>query len=295
MRAGIPEFLQTPITSVDLTSAAGRLLSVSQASANRGQVFTVYSAKGGVGTSTVAASLAWALANTGAPTRVALVDFTTTGAGVRVMLNLQPMYDLGSVAERGDRIDGEFLRSLLLEQEPGVNVLAAAEEVDAVEPLDATAATRLIDVLRREYTHVVIDADHHFADQTLAALDAADRILLVSQLDISALRSTIRSLKVCNRLGYPSGKVSIVVNRRAERDPISLADAQQVLQRPVEFRLPNDYEACSGAITAGTFVPRHAATSPFTTAVRQMAGELTGMPFDGGRTGSRLSRLFTRR
>ena len=137
----------------------------------------------------------------------------------------------------------------------------------------------------------------HFSDPTLAALDSADRILLVTQLEVSALRSAQRSLGVFARLGYPADKVILVVNRRSDRDRISIADAERVLARPIEFRLPNDYAACSDAIMHGQFVQRQAPSSPMVSAVAAMAGLLTGSS-NGSQAiaeRSRLSRLFSRK
>ncbi len=68
---------------------------------------------------------------------------------------------------------------------------------------------------------VVIDCEHHMSDRTLAAFDAADRIVLVTQLTIPALGSTKRTLELCERLGYPESKIFVVVNRHHSGDVLS--------------------------------------------------------------------------
>lgn len=296
MRAGILEFVLNPIDPGEFTLAVSRVLSNISMPAQSGRVYAVYSAKGGVGTSTLSVSLAWALGHQGGSRKVSLVDFTTAGAGVRVMLNINPMYDLGSVASRADRLDRDYLQSVMAQHPEGVSVLAAAEELDAADPLDVKTAGRLLELLRRDYAFTVVDADHHFSDPTLAALDSADRILLVTQLEVSALRSAQRSLGVFARLGYPPEKIVLVVNRRSDRDRITVADAERVLGRPIEHRLPNDYAACSDAIMHGQFVQKQAPSSPLVSAVSAMASMLTGTPngAEGGER-SRLSRLFSRK
>lgn len=299
LRAGVTEFLVTPADADSLRAAVQRVVTIAApaAKANDSQVFTVYSAKGGLGNSTVAMTLAWALAQrTKRP--VAFVDFTTTGAGARVMLRVQPLYDIGSIASNPSRIDREFLRSVLVPHDSGVHVLAAPDEIDAADPLDATSAARLLEVLRLDYPFIVVDVDHHFSDGTLAGLDAASRILLVTQLDVPALRSTQRSLGVFTRLSYDADRVAVLLNRRNGREQITISDAERVLGHRVDFKLPNDYESCAAAITQGAFVGEHAPTSPFVTAVQTVAMTLAGGDADatsdtGG--GSRLRRLFGRR
>lgn len=302
MRAGVHEFVVLPSDEVALRDAVQRVLLLGGPAPSRGRIFTVYSAKGGLGGSTLSLSLAWTLAQRADGGRVALVDFTTTGAGVRVMLDLTPVYDLGSIASRTTALDREFIRSCMVSHSSGVEVLAAAEELDAMEPLTAETATRVLEVLRQEFDSVVVDVDHHFADQTIAALDIADRILLVSQLDVSALRSAQRTLGIFTRLGYAREKVAVVVNRRTDRDRIALADAEQVLGRAIDASVPNDYASCADAITFGRFVQEHAPMSPMVDGVATMAAMLTGEPnlarpagSPTASSGSRLSRLFARR
>lgn len=294
MRAGILEFLVLPVTTEELRTAVHRVLQANARTADLGQVLTVFSAKGGLGVSTVAQSLAWALAQQNEAHRVALVDFTSTGAGARVMLNLQPSYDLASLASRMGQLDGEVLRSVMLEHPDGVAILAAADTITGDGLLDAGSAGRLIDLLRREFTYVVIDTDHTLNDQAVAALDAADRLLLVTHLDISALRSTQRSLDMFRRLGYPDEKIAVVLNRRADRDRIAIADAERVLNRPVAFTLPNEYEHCSDAITVGQFVQRFAPSSSFSAAMTRMAAGIgtSGTVRRAASNGSRLARFL---
>lgn len=298
LRAGVAEFLVTPASDDDLRASVNRLLLLNSSPMSQGQIFTLYSAKGGLGTSTIAASLAWELAHRNGKQGVALADLTTTGSGMRVMLNINPLYDLGNIAAQTDRIDRDFVRSVMVPDPEGVSILAAAEEIDAADTLNITTAGRLFDVMRREYAYTVVDTDHHFAEPTIAALDAADRILLVTQLDVSALRSTQRSLGVLGRLGYPSEKIVVLINRRSERDRILLEDAEQVLRRSVGVTLPNDYLACADAITTGTFVQRHAPASPLVPAFAAMVDVLTGVqssapvPAVPRSEGARLLRLL---
>jgi pilus assembly protein CpaE len=306
LRAGVLEFLQTPCEPDALRAAVRRVLAYRAPVTPSGEVYTVYSAKGGLGGSTLALSLAWALRHRGEaqharPATVAFVDFTTTGAGARVMLDLEPVYDLGSVASRSGVIDGDFIRSCMLQHPSGVHILVAAEQLDAADPLDGETAGRVLELLREAYEFVVVDVDHHFADQTLTALDAADRVVLVSQLDVSALRSAQRTLGVFNRLGYAADKVVLTVNRRTDRDRIAITDAEHVLGRSVDVSLPNDYAACADAITFGRFLQQHAPDSPLVPAMRQMVEHLSGTNTSAEADeqpsrdqGSRLSRLFAR-
>jgi pilus assembly protein CpaE len=300
MRAGIHEFLVYPPDPKDLSAAVDRLTRRARGDAKLGAVIAVYSGKGGLGTTSVAVNLAFALAKQHPDGRIALADFVGAGGDVRVMLNLRPAYDIGDLVKKLDRIDADLLHSLLSPVSESVWVLPSSEDPEVTETLDAAAAGTILDQLRAHYAFTVVDCDHHVSDPTLAALDAATRIVLVTQLNVQALRSTQRTLGLCRRLGFPDEKVVVVVNLHQSGDVVSAADAVQVLERSIFFRLPNDYKASTAAMTKGVPIAQHDPRSPLAASFEQLASRLNGTEPAAGRqsNGQRtagLARLFSLR
>jgi pilus assembly protein CpaE len=300
MRAGVQEFLVAPPSSNELAGALDRLIRRSTTEVQRGTVVAVFSGKGGLGTTSVAINLAFAFAKNHPDRRVALADFVMGGGDVRVLLNLKPSYDVGDLALKMDRIDEELLFSVLSTVEGGVWVLPASEKAEVADLIDASAASTIISHLRSHFS-VIIDCEHHMSDRTLAAFDAADRIVLVTELTIPALRSTKRSLELCERLNYQDSKLFVVVNRHHSGDVVTLKDAQDVLGREVFWTIPNDYRAFSDALTRGRPVTERDSGAPLSKAFVQLAAKLggtsEGSPINGTRPaegGSRLSRLLRR-
>ncbi|HEV8215398.1 MAG TPA: hypothetical protein VGP95_06175 [Gemmatimonadaceae bacterium] len=300
MRAGVQEFLVAPPSANELAGALDRLIRRSTTEVQRGTVVAVYSGKGGLGTTSVAVNLAFGFAKNHPDRRVALADFVMGGGDVRVLLNLKPAYDVGDLALKMDRIDEELLFSVLSTVDGGVWVLPASEKAEVADLIDASAASSIISHLRSHFS-VIIDCEHHMSDRTLAAFDAADRIVLVTELTIPALRSTKRSLELCERLNYQDSKLFVVVNRHHSGDVVTLQDAQDVLGREVFWTIPNDYRAFSDALTRGRPVTDRDAGTPLAKAYVQLAAKLGGTsdasPINGTRpkeSGSRLSRLLRR-
>lgn len=299
LRRGIPPEVAAGISEARLAEAVRHLVDAPAPAV--GQCVAVHAAKGGVGTSTVALALAWELAHRarGAPAdgacAVACADFTTAGAGVRGLLEMAPAYDLGDVAARADRVDGAYLRSVLLAHPDGVALLPAAATPAEAAPLSTAAAARVLRLLREAHPHVVVDTDHHLSDATLAALDAADRILLVTQLDVPTLRGTQQALALFARLGYPEGKVLLVGNRVGSRARLTQGDAERVLGRRLAFTLPNDFDRCAGAVVTGQFLQRGGRHHPLAAAIAQLAAALGADPAAAAPpTRSRLARLLAR-
>jgi pilus assembly protein CpaE len=204
---------------------------------------------------------------------------------------------MGDLLRKVDRIDGELLDSLMTSYGHALWVLPSSDDEETVERFDAAAATNVIEQMQAKFAYTVVDCEHHMSERTLAALDAADRIVLVTQLNVSALRSAQRTLSLFQRLGYADEKVLVVVNRYSSGDVVSLADAALLLKREVSFKIPNDYQTASAALTRGVAIAEEDASSQLAWSFSSLAARLNGGPVPNGTNGrgeSRLGRLFSR-
>lgn len=276
MRTGVHEFLVFPPDPKELAAAVDRLMRRNRSEQRRGMVFAVYSSKGGLGNTSIAVNLAHALARNHKASRVALADLVVSNGDVRVMLDLKPSYDMGSLVEKLDRVDAELLYSLLTPHAGGVWALPGPDNPEYEDVIDATTVTTIIDHLRAHFAFTVLDCEHHISERTLAALDAADRVLLNTQMTVPALRAAQRALSIFQRLGYPDDKVCIVVNRFQANDVLSTTDAVAVLKRDVFWKLPNDYRTSAAALTKGVPVAEYDASSKLANSYSQLAAKLGG-------------------
>ncbi|MDQ8160536.1 MAG: P-loop NTPase [Gemmatimonadota bacterium] len=279
LRAGIPEFVPAPLNPEELDVAVRRLVRrMEPALRTRGKIIAVYSAKGGLGTTTVAVNVATAIAREHTDERVALVDFVVVGGDVRVVLDLKPSYDIGDLVMKVDRIDGELLSSLMTPGPSGMLVLPSSDRPEVQDLIESNAASAILSQLRAHFNYVVLDLEHYLGERTIGALDTADRIVLVTQLSVPALRSTQRTLNLFNRLGYAPAKVAVVVNRANAESPLTIGDAETVLGRAINGKLPNDFTACADATTKGIPVLEHEPNSSLANSYRHLAANLVGTP-----------------
>ena len=244
--------------------------------AERGELVAVYSGKGGLGSTSIAVNIAQAFGAMRADARVALVDLVVTGGDVRVFLNLKPAYDLSHLIAKGSQIDAELLNSLLTPVPGGVWALPTGDSPEDEELFDSAAVGAILNLLRMHFSVTVVDCEHHLSEATLTALDAADRIVLVTQLSVPALRSTQRSLAVCRRLGYDDSKLCVVVNRYQSGDVLPVKDAEDLLQTSVYWKLPNDYRLSASSLTKGVPVALEDPGSKLARSYADLAKKLTG-------------------
>lgn len=276
MRAGIQEFLIRPVAQADFIASLERLQRRVESISVNGQVYAVFSAKGGVGTTTVAVNLACALAANHGESKVAIADLALPGGDVGILLNARPQYDISALSHKIERLDAELLNSTMTPAADGVWILAAPERSDVADSVDAGAVQAIIAQLRSNFAFTVIDCEHQLNDRTLAALDAADRILLLTELKVPSLRAAQRTMSIFRRLGYPNEKLCVVVNRLQSGDVVSAPEASQVLKADLYFKLPNEYKTVSESATAGQPVVQSHPDAKLTWAFRQLAHKLGG-------------------
>jgi pilus assembly protein CpaE len=94
--------------------------------------------------------------------------------------------------------------------------------------------------MRPYYDYIIIDTTPLFNDATLAAIENANLVLLVSGLDISTLRNTKMSLNILESIQQRE-KVEIVINRITD-GIITLKDARRVLDVQVKNKISLDYK-----------------------------------------------------
>jgi pilus assembly protein CpaE len=167
--------------------------------------------------------------------------------------------------------------------------------------VDANIANAILQQLRSSFHYTIVDCDHQLNDRTLAVLDTADRIVIVTQLNVSAMRSTQRTLGIFRRLGYSNEKLCVVVNRLQSGEVLSVSDAVTALKSDVFFKLPNDYKVMAEAMSRGVPANEVDAQSKIAAAFKSLATKLSGADAsslrskNGAPARSRLGGLFSRK
>src|SRR6185503_788187 len=298
MRAGVHEFLVNPPKAEELAGSVERLMRRSRNETEQGNLIAVYSGKGGLGSTSIAVNIAQAFAAVQQNARVALVDLVVAGGDVRVFLNLKPSYDISHLIAKGSQVDAELLNSVLTPCPGGVWALPTGDSPEDQDMFDSAAIGSILSLLRQHFAITVVDCEHHLSEATVTALDAADRIVLVTQLTVPALRSTQRSLAVCRRLGYDEAKLCVVINRYQSGDVLPVKDAEDLLQTQIYWKLPNDYRLSAASLTRGVPVTTEDPNSKLARSYADLVKKLSGMSSSGftrvheGSGRSRLQKLF---
>lgn len=292
MRAGVAEYLPKPVAEEAIGSAidrAARRLGWAPANRAPGELYAVFSPKGGAGTTTVATNLAIILYRlTGKKTL--LVDLDLELGEVAVLLGIKPRFSLLDLSENFARIDAGLLASYVTAHDSGIHVLAAPFHPQPAGDLSGEDVRAILAYLKRHYDYVVVDTPKSFSLESVAAFEEASRVLLVTTVGVPALRNLQRCKPLLEQVfGKDRERLRLVVNRYHTDDVISLDDVRRTVGFDVYWTLSNDYEAVSHSINAATPVAQNA-KSRYTRDLQALGVDLLGLRQGGGKrlSGSKL-------
>ncbi len=195
MRAGVKEFLPQPVRIEDLVAALER---ISHQRYGRGDsksrsstVIAVAGATGGVGATSLAVNLGCVLAANPQNT-VALVDIDLCLGDADVFLDTIPDYTLVDVAQNVTRLDFTLLKRSLTKHASGLYLLPRPVQLEDMALVTPDDLRRVIGLLKATFTHLIIDTSKSFSPTDMVALEMANHVLLVTQLDLPCLRNLVR-------------------------------------------------------------------------------------------------------
>jgi pilus assembly protein CpaE len=274
MRAGATEYLLKPVSEVDLTSALqklGRLwITKPEAGVEQGQIYTVFSPKGGVGVTTIALNLATNIHTiTNKPTL--LVDLDLTAGDVTTFLNLKPTYTISDVTTNMSRLDPSFLKGVIQKHDSGINILAEPQNVEEGVSISAEDIKRVLKILKTMFPYVVLDTEPILNNRTLAAIEIADVILLTFVLTLPGIRNMQRYLNYLEKINVKRDKIKLVVNRFLKKGDIKIEEAEKVLKHPIFLSIPNEYNTAIACLNKGVPISTYDTKSKLNVALKELA------------------------
>jgi pilus assembly protein CpaE len=238
-----------------------------------GKLITVFSAKGGVGKTTVSTNLAVLLAD-GGHKSVCLVDLDLAFGDVAVTLQIMPTHTIADAVSMGSNLDSAGLESLLTKYQDGVVSLVAPIQPDAKDSISAELVARIIVLLKRTFDYVVVDTAPAFDDHVLVSFDHSDLLLLLLTLDIPAVKATKVTVETLDLLNYPREKIRLVLNRADSKVGLSVEEVEKALNFKVSATIPSSREVAA-SVNRGEPMPLAYPRHPVTDCLRSLANLAT--------------------
>ena len=280
MRNGAREFLNMPLLLDDFIAALDRIRvsmggSSGEGAGRVGKIISIAGVGGGVGSTALVVNAAASLAQDPGNSPV-IIDLDLTLGDADVWLDIIPEYTIRDVADNISRLDYGLLKRSLTRHDCGAYLLPRPVELETGDAMKPDDLRRILALLKATFSHLIIDVSKSFGKLDLSAMEVSDKVLLVTQLDLSCLRNVVRITQFLDNFPAIKEKVEIVVNRMGLEDAdISLTKALETIGRSVFWQLPNDYATMVGARNNGAplcqFAPKARLTRSINDMVRQLS------------------------
>lgn len=251
------------------------------------RVITVCSTKGGVGKSTTAVNLATAFSKR--LFHVAILDLDLQFGDISIMFDVKPkrtIYDW--VNEEYTMARNYMDRLVITHEDSGVDIVPSPLRPEFAEVIKGEHIEELIRQLREKYDVVVIDTSPVLLEPGLIALENSRDILLVVTRDLPTLKNSRLHIETMESLGL-TDKVRLVLNRDSRAKGLKIETCEEILQRPIYARIPDDEKVVSTSVNQGVpFVlsnPRTAVSKSIFTLAEQLH------PVEPGKRNEKPSKL----
>jgi pilus assembly protein CpaE len=276
LEAGAADFLTLPLNPQELSKTLIKLSQTAMKSPTRGQdgnIITVCGARGGLGATTLAVNLAFAL-TTQAGVDTALVDLDLQRGDVAAFLNLTPLNSIATLAEAKGPVDDIFLAGTLTRHPRGVFVLPAPPQVEEADTVGHDHVELALQLLRSQFRYTVVDTARTVSGPIMAAFEQSDHILVLTDLSVPGVRAARRLMELIVRLGPGLERVHPIFSHVIP-GPVSAQDAARAIGKEPFLVMPRDDSTASGAMNGG--IPLNGKQSALSHAIAQLASKLAGV------------------
>jgi pilus assembly protein CpaE len=292
VRRGVSDYVIAPVNTIDVVRSICNLFSAPEAK-SVGRIIAVVGAKGGVGSSTIAHNVAWAIARDLAmDSVVADLDLAFGTAGLDY--NQDPPQGIADAVFSPDRIDTAFVDRLLSKCTDHLSLLAAPATLDRVYDFGVEAFDAIFDTLRTTMPCIVLDVPHQWSGWTKRALIGADDILIVAAPDLASLRNTKNMFDLL-KASRPNDRPPLYCLNQVgvpKRPEINSGEFAKAIEMQPIVTIPFDPQMFGSAANNGQMIAEVSANHRTTEMFLQIAQRLTGRSESKKPRGSLLSPLI---
>lgn len=276
IRSGVSEYVVAPISMADLLAVVSSIF-IDPDAAPLGRSIAFVGAKGGVGSSTIAHNVGWAISRLfGTETVVADMDLPFGTANIN--FDQDPTQGIAEAVFSPERIDEVYLDRLLAQCAEKLSLLAAPSTLDRTYDFDSDAFAHLIDTAQRTAPILVLDMPHTWNGWTKTTLMQADEIVITATPELANLRNTKNLVDTLKKLRPTDAPPKLIINQVGipKRPEISANDFAEPLGLTPMAVIPFDPHLFGTASNNGRMLGEMDAKHATVQLVNDLAHVLTG-------------------
>ncbi|MGI6854077.1 AAA family ATPase [Mesorhizobium sp. 1B3] len=276
IRSGVSEYVVAPVSMADIVSVVSAIF-VDPEADPIGRSIAFVGAKGGVGSSTIAHNVAWAM-STLFKSEVVVADLDLAFGTANINFDQDPVQGIAEAVFAPERVDEVYLDRLLAQCAERLSLLAAPSTLDRVYDFDPDAFTQIIEVAQRSAPLLVLDVPHVWSGWAKSTLMQADDVVITATPELANLRNTKNLIDMLRKLRPNDAPPRLIVNQTGvpKRPEISAADFAEPLGVTPMAAIPFDAQLFGNAANSGRMLGELAKQSPIAQTINEIAHVLTG-------------------
>jgi len=232
--------------------------------------YVVYSPKGGAGTSTVAVNLAIAI-NQKAKEKVLLMDGKQMFGHVALMLNLRTANSITDLISHAGTLDPHLINQVVVDHTSGIKVLPSPTSVAEGQGIRPDDLYKVVQGVQTAFPITIIDGGSFLNENTVTLMDAADKVIVVLNPNLAALRDVRQFMDICKNLSYPPEKLLFVLNQTGLKTEIRRDEIENILKVKIITNIPLDEGFCLSCLNEGTPLMQKNSRHPISKAIQGLA------------------------
>ena len=292
MKTGATEYLVTPVSPKILTNAIEEVRAKLTETGRiaKGAVYSFISSKGGLGSTILAVNTAVTLARTTSNgDKVALCDISFQSGDTSVLLDILPETTIVDICKNFHRLDVSLLRGAMIKHSSKLELLAAPLSPEDCQEIKAGHTEKIIELLTKLYDRVIIDCPSmSITTSTTEAFRASDKVFIVIDLSLPAIRNAVRITQLIRKLGIGEEKMEFILNRYEKGPTLSIEEAEKNLGKRIYWLCPNDFSDIMSSINEGEPVveqnPRSIISKNIMHFSKKLKGTIDNKEYRGAKT-----------
>jgi pilus assembly protein CpaF len=241
------------------------------------KTIVIFSTKGGVGKTLIAANLAVSL------------GFFLRKKACLIDLDLQAVGDMARcfdiVADRSISALAENQKNCSADNPPknfflqigkyNIDFLPAVQRHSEIARIDASKIKSALDAAENDYDYIVIDAGRAFTETMFSAFNHANIILLVVTPDILSVYQTKWTLDILQSLHIPLSMIKIILNRAQSLGGVNWQEIRLAMPCEIISRIPSEGKAAGIALNKRVPIVIDSPNCKVSASIKRLATQLT--------------------
>jgi len=304
MAVGFADYLALPLAegvagraverALELRERGGGAASAAATANTKPRTLAVLGARGGVGATTLAVTLA-SMLGTGLQEEVLLVDFDLHYGSLMLALDLEAIDALREALDQPDRIDALFIQQAAQKKSDLLYAIGTEEPPGGGFQARPHAAGDFLRAVHRRFRWIVADVPRGDPVIQRQVIEAATDVLLVTDLSLPGVRDAMRLQQLVHDVA-PNARLHLATSGVVDprRSAVKIADLERTLKRKVDCQVPADAASALAAVNFGKPLAEAAPNSPIVKTLRGLVAALDQPAEDADAKAKKATRAFLR-